>query len=75
MFADYQQAGITVTGIVGIDALPPCGVTTTLDLRASLEVVAACPAAALTREIMNPTPHFRPKKISSVMMPLDVATG
>jgi hypothetical protein len=28
-------------------------VTTTLDLRASLEVVAACPAAALTRDVMN----------------------
>ena len=27
--------------------------TTTLDLRASLEVVAACPAAALTRDVMN----------------------
>ena len=27
--------------------------TTTLDLRASLDVVAACPAAALSREIMN----------------------
>jgi hypothetical protein len=32
---------------------PSCGVTTTLDLRASIDVVAACPAAALTREAMN----------------------
>ena len=51
--ADYEQAGIAVVGIVGIGASPSCGVTTTLDLRASLEVVAACPAAALTRDVMN----------------------
>ena len=51
--ADYQRAGITVTGIVGIGASPSCGVFTTLDLRASLETVAACPAAALTRDVMN----------------------
>lgn len=51
--ADYQRAGITVVGIVGIGASPSCGVLTTLDLRASLEVVAACPAAALTREVIN----------------------
>jgi uncharacterized protein YbbK (DUF523 family) len=51
--ADYQRSGIAVAGIVGIGASPSCGVTTTLDLRASLEVVASCPAAALTREVMN----------------------
>ena len=51
--ADYQRSGIAVAGIVGIGASPSCGVTTTLDLRASLEVVAACPAAALTRDVMN----------------------
>ncbi len=51
--ADYQRAGIVVAGIVGIGASPSCGVITTLDLRASLEVVAACPAAALTRDVMN----------------------
>ncbi|OBI31213.1 2-thiouracil desulfurase family protein [Mycobacterium sp. E2238] len=51
--ADYQGSGITVAGIVGIGASPSCGVTTTLDMRASLEVVAACPAAALTRDVMN----------------------
>ncbi len=54
--ADYQRAGITVAGIagiVGIGASPSCGVTIALDLRASLEVVAACPAAALTRDVMN----------------------
>lgn len=51
--ADYQRAGIAVAGIVGIGASPSCGVITTLDLRASLEVVAACPAAVLTRDVMN----------------------
>ena len=51
--ADYQRAGVVVVGIVGIGASPSCGVITTLDLRASLEVVAACPAAALTRDVMN----------------------
>lgn len=51
--ADYQRSGIAVAGFVGIGASPSCGVSTTLDLRASLEVVAACPAAALTRDVMN----------------------
>lgn len=50
---DYQRSGVEVAGIVGIGASPSCGVLTTLDLRASLEVVAACPAAALTRDVMN----------------------
>jgi predicted secreted protein len=50
---DYQRSGVEVVGIVGIGASPSCGVLTTLDLRASLEVVAACPAAALTRDVMN----------------------
>lgn len=50
---DYQRPGITVAGIVGVGASPSCGVTTTLDMRASLEVVAACPAGALTRDVMN----------------------
>lgn len=51
--ADYQKVGIAVDGIVGIGASPSCGVTTTLDLRASLELVAACPRAAQTRDVMN----------------------
>lgn len=50
---DYHRAGIAVDGIVGIGGSPTCGVTNTLDLRASLEVVASCPAAALTRDVMN----------------------
>lgn len=51
--ADYQRSGFSVTGIIGIGSSPSCGVTTTLDLRASLDVVAACPLAALTRDVMN----------------------
>ncbi len=50
---DYQRSGVAVASIIGIGASPSCGVTTTLDLRASLEVVASCPAAALTRDVMN----------------------
>lgn len=51
--ADYHRAGIEVVGIVGIGASPSCGVRTTLDMRASLDVVAGCPATALTRDVMN----------------------
>ncbi len=50
---DYEHSGIAVAGIVGVGASPSCGVTTTLDLRKSLEVVSACPAASLTRDVMN----------------------
>jgi len=50
---DYQRAGIAVGGFIGIGASPSCGVITTVDLRTSLEVVATCPAAAMTREVMN----------------------
>lgn len=51
--ADYRRADVEVVGFVGIGGSPSCGVTTTLDLAASLEVVAACPLAQLTRETMN----------------------
>ena len=50
---DYERSGVAVAGVIGIGASPSCGVTTTLDLRASLEVVASCPAAAMTRDVMN----------------------
>lgn len=50
---DYQRAGITVDGFLGIGSSPSCGIVTTLDMRASLDVVAACPTAALTRDVMN----------------------
>ena len=51
--ADYQRSGIVVAGVVGVGTSPSCGVLNTLDLRSSLEVVAACPAAALSRDVMN----------------------
>lgn len=51
--ADYHRSGMTVAGVIGIGASPSCGVTTTLDMRAALEVLASCPTAALTREVMN----------------------
>ncbi|MFY9919384.1 MAG: hypothetical protein WAL26_13425, partial [Mycobacterium sp.] len=51
--ADYERSGVAVASVIGIGASPSCGVTTTLDLRASLEIVASCPAAALTRDVMN----------------------
>jgi uncharacterized protein YbbK (DUF523 family) len=51
--ADYRRSGMTVAGIVGVGTSPSCGVTSTVDLRASLDVLAACPAAALTRDVMN----------------------
>lgn len=51
--ADYRRSGFEVVGLVGVAASPTCGVTTTLDLRRSLEVVASCPLAQLTREVMN----------------------
>jgi uncharacterized protein YbbK (DUF523 family) len=50
---DYERSGLAAASIIGIGASPSCGVTTTLDLRASLEVVASCPAAAMTRDVMN----------------------
>lgn len=50
---DYRRSGIEVAGIVGIGASPSCGVMTTVDLGASLDFLAACPAAALTRDVMN----------------------
>jgi predicted secreted protein len=50
---DYKRSGMTVGGIVGIGGSPSCGVTSTLDLSASLDVLAACPVTALTRDTVN----------------------
>ena len=36
--ADDERSGIAVAGIVGIGPSPSCGVTTTVDLRASLDL-------------------------------------
>jgi hypothetical protein len=34
---DYSRAGVRVLGVVGVGESPSCGVSTTLDLRRSLE--------------------------------------
>jgi hypothetical protein len=52
---DYQRSGFDVVGVVGVDASPTCGVTTTLDLDASLSAVVGCPLARLDRAFMNDT--------------------
>ncbi len=51
--ADYQAAGIEVTGIVGAGASPSCGVATTVDLAAALGPVAGCPRRGLSRDGVN----------------------
>jgi predicted secreted protein len=50
---DYRRSGFDVIGVIGVGSSPSCGVTTTLDMRRSLEVIAACPVAAMNREVMN----------------------
>jgi hypothetical protein len=52
---DYQRSGFDVVGVVGVDASPTCGVTTTLDLDAALSAVVGCPLARLDRGFMNDT--------------------
>jgi uncharacterized protein YbbK (DUF523 family) len=51
--ADYQQSGYEVTGVIGVGSSPSCGVRNTLDMRRSLEVIAACPIALIDRTTMN----------------------
>ena len=53
--ADYQNSGFDVVGVVGVDASPTCGVTTTLDLNASLDAILRCPLHRLDRSFMNDT--------------------
>ncbi|MGA8803873.1 MAG: hypothetical protein WB866_04225 [Solirubrobacterales bacterium] len=50
---EYQRSGVRVVAIVGVGASPSCGVTTTIDLRRSFEVIASCPVAELNRETFN----------------------
>lgn len=52
---DYQRSGFDVVGMVGVEASPTCGVTTTLDLDASLAAVVGCPLDRLDRGFMNDT--------------------
>lgn len=51
--ADYARLGIEVVGIVVVGGSPSCGVRTTLDLRQSIKVLAACPVAQLDRRTMT----------------------
>jgi uncharacterized protein YbbK (DUF523 family) len=51
--ADYQRSGYEVVGVIAVGSSPSCGVTHTLDLRKSLEVIAACPIASMDRGVMN----------------------
>jgi hypothetical protein len=53
--ADYQKGGFEVVGVVGVDASPTCGVTTTIDLNASLDAIVGCPLNRLDRGFMNDT--------------------
>ena len=53
--ADYQDSGFDVAGVVGVDASPTCGVTTTLDLNTALGAMAGCPLNRLDRSFMNDT--------------------
>jgi hypothetical protein len=43
---DYLSSGLTVVGIVGVDASPSCGVRQTLDLTRSLDLIGCLPKTA-----------------------------
>jgi hypothetical protein len=51
--ADYQDSGLEVVGVIGIAGSPSCGVHTTPDLPAALEVLRRCPLANLDRRMIN----------------------
>jgi uncharacterized protein YbbK (DUF523 family) len=51
--ADYQRSGFEVVGVIGVGSSPSCGVGHTLDMRRSLEVIAACPIASIDRTTVN----------------------
>lgn len=50
---DYKNSGLSVAGIVGIDGSPSCGVTKTLDLARSFDMVAGIDLPSVTMEEMN----------------------
>jgi uncharacterized protein YbbK (DUF523 family) len=50
---DYETSGMTVLGVIGVDASPSCGVHRTLDLRTGLEGVARMDRNAATSEDIN----------------------
>ncbi len=51
--ADYQASGFEVSGIVGVDTSPSCGVRHTLHLGAALEALAKCDLATIDRATFN----------------------
>ena len=51
--ADYQDSGLEVVGVIGIAGSPSCGVRTTLDLPAAMDVLRRCPLANLDRRMIN----------------------
>jgi predicted secreted protein len=51
--ADYEKCGVTVLGIVGVDASPSCGVFRTLDIEAALSRIARLEGNAATALDMN----------------------
>jgi uncharacterized protein YbbK (DUF523 family) len=50
---DYQKSGITVAGIIGVDASPSCGVHESLNMRAALEGVGRLGRDTATAEDVN----------------------
>lgn len=51
--ADYQDSGLEPVGVIGIAGSPSCGVHTTVDLPAALDVLRRCPLAKLDRRMIN----------------------
>lgn len=51
--ADYQDSGLQVVGVVGVRGSPSCGVGTTLDLPAAMDVLRRCPLAQLDRPMVT----------------------
>jgi uncharacterized protein YbbK (DUF523 family) len=51
--ADYRSSGFDVSGVVGVDASPSCGVRHTLDLGAAFEALAKCDLATIDRATFN----------------------
>ena len=51
--ADYQDSGLEVVGVMGLAGSPSCGVGTTLDLQAAVDVLRRCPLAKLDRRMIN----------------------
>ena len=51
--AEYRDCGVDVVGLVGIAGSPSCGVETTLDLPAAVDVLTRCPLARLDRRLVR----------------------